>query len=508
MKTFSEVKAQFPQDVQDRYDFSNAEYTGALERIKNVICPEHGVFSQYAAQFRKGRGCPECGANARTKSRRTPAEDYIDKVTEVHGGKYDYSNIGFVRMNAPITVICPEHGKFTISANHHYYRKQGCGKCETEAKRVRIVQYRHLSADAKITNTAKGFFDRCMAVHDHKYTYPEQEYKGAKQKLVAICPVHGEFEQAAWAHLSGKGCAKCGAADPKWERDIYAITTGLGFEVVRSAPVLDGKHIDLYIPDRKIGIELHGLRWHTANKRGVSYHRDKWVSANAHGIRLIQVFEDEWAEKSHIVQNRIEAVLGICSKYAARKCQVESLSATEGRAFLEAHHLQGSGNASAYYGLYKDGVLLAVASFCPSRSGAMTGAKKEGEWEVLRYASIGRVQGGFSRLFKQFLRDTNPSKVISYCDLRYGDGRLYEAAGFMLDSITEPDYWWVPAGKVQRVPRYVTQKHKLKTHPILAQYFSETKTEAQICAEAGWEKIFGVGHQKWIWMKTVDKPNT
>lgn len=67
---FADVKAKFPQEVQDKYDFSNAVYTGALDRITGCVCPHHGEFSQYAAQFRKGRGCPMCGGEQRALSKK------------------------------------------------------------------------------------------------------------------------------------------------------------------------------------------------------------------------------------------------------------------------------------------------------------------------------------------------------------------------------------------------------------------------------------------------------
>lgn len=63
------VIAKFPKEVQDKYDFSQAVYLGALVRITGCVCPIHGVFSQYAARFRKGAGCPECGAVARGESK-------------------------------------------------------------------------------------------------------------------------------------------------------------------------------------------------------------------------------------------------------------------------------------------------------------------------------------------------------------------------------------------------------------------------------------------------------
>lgn len=69
--SFADVLSKFPAAVQAQYDFSNAQYFGALVRIEGCICPVHGVFSQYAAQFRKGSGCPSCGRAKRSGSGQT-----------------------------------------------------------------------------------------------------------------------------------------------------------------------------------------------------------------------------------------------------------------------------------------------------------------------------------------------------------------------------------------------------------------------------------------------------
>jgi group I intron endonuclease len=73
---FEAVYAKFPAEVQAKYDFSNAVYTGALVRIEGVFCEQHGTFSQYAAQFRKGRGCPACGAEQRAESKRKQMKEF------------------------------------------------------------------------------------------------------------------------------------------------------------------------------------------------------------------------------------------------------------------------------------------------------------------------------------------------------------------------------------------------------------------------------------------------
>jgi group I intron endonuclease len=73
---FTKVLAKFPQEVKDKYDFTNAVYTGALERITGCFCESHGEFSQYAAQFRKGRGCPTCGVEKRAESKRKQMKEF------------------------------------------------------------------------------------------------------------------------------------------------------------------------------------------------------------------------------------------------------------------------------------------------------------------------------------------------------------------------------------------------------------------------------------------------
>ena len=64
-----QVIAKFPAEVQAKYDFSNAVYTGALKRITGCVCPVHGEFDNYAARFRKGWGCAACGNAQRAISK-------------------------------------------------------------------------------------------------------------------------------------------------------------------------------------------------------------------------------------------------------------------------------------------------------------------------------------------------------------------------------------------------------------------------------------------------------
>lgn len=58
--------------------------------------------------------------------------------------------------------------------------------------------------------TTAEFIDQARKIHGDKYDYSLVEYKKAHDLVKIICPEHGRFEQRAYSHLHGFGCAKCG----------------------------------------------------------------------------------------------------------------------------------------------------------------------------------------------------------------------------------------------------------------------------------------------------------
>ena len=65
--------------------------------------------------------CPDCAIESYTLTK----EDFIRKAREVHGWKYDYSEVNYINYKTPITIICPKHGKFEQLPGNHL---KGC-KC-------------------------------------------------------------------------------------------------------------------------------------------------------------------------------------------------------------------------------------------------------------------------------------------------------------------------------------------------------------------------------------------
>jgi hypothetical protein len=90
--------------------------------------------------------------------------------------------------------------------------------------------------------------------------------------------------------------------------------------------ILNGKEIDIYLPDHKLGIEFNGLYWHSNIKIMFNYHLIKTEECEKQGIQLLHVFEDEWIMKKDIVKSIIKSKLGIIeNKYLQEKLKLKKL---------------------------------------------------------------------------------------------------------------------------------------------------------------------------------------
>lgn len=126
----------------DKYDYSKVEYKGARKKI-TIICPEHGEFKQLPFDHLGGHGCQKCfDIYKRGKSRQLTTEEFIEKAKKVHGDKYDYSKVNYIKNIEKVCIICPEHGEF-LQAPFKHLQHQGCPTCseshiESEVRKILI----------------------------------------------------------------------------------------------------------------------------------------------------------------------------------------------------------------------------------------------------------------------------------------------------------------------------------------------------------------------------------
>ena len=262
----------------DKYDYSKVNYVDAQTKVC-IICHEHGKFWQLPINHVNGQGCPKCHGVCNS------TEDFIHNARKVHGDKYDYSKTEYVASKMPVTIICPEHGEFQQMPVKHL-SGHGCPKCGLESRRKKQFL------------TQDEFIEKAKQVHGDKYDYSKVEYKSMINKIRIICPEHGEFWQRPVDHVNEHGCPKCGQLMSKCEDEIYGFLLIFlkSEEIIRhDRKILDGREIDIYIPSKKVGIEYNGLKWHSEEfNKDFSYHLSKTEKAYKNGVKLIQIFEDEY----------------------------------------------------------------------------------------------------------------------------------------------------------------------------------------------------------------------
>lgn len=63
---------------------------------------------------------------------------------------------------------------------------------------------------AKPKYTTESAIEELIKLHGKIYDYSNFVYKTMKDKVIIICPIHGEFAQETGSHFKGCGCKKCG----------------------------------------------------------------------------------------------------------------------------------------------------------------------------------------------------------------------------------------------------------------------------------------------------------
>ena len=111
----------------DKYDYSKVKYINTITKV-DIVCSEHGTFSQAPNGHMDGRGCVKCANNAKAMRFMMSEEEFIKRSNKVHGDKYIYSNMGYRGAKEKITIVCKEHGSFTQLADNHI-RGSGCSEC-------------------------------------------------------------------------------------------------------------------------------------------------------------------------------------------------------------------------------------------------------------------------------------------------------------------------------------------------------------------------------------------
>lgn len=294
-------------------------------------------------------------------------------------------------------------------------------------------------------------------------------------------------------YTKSNGCSK-------EEQELLSFVVGLIGEDIdietNTRSVIAPKELDIYIPRYNLAIEYCGVYWHSeTNGKGRLYHAAKRDACEKQGIRLIQVWSNEWLYQRELVKSRLRNVFRKnTTTIHARKCTIQKLTMSEADTFFATNHIQGKCSSPINYGLYNDQVhLVAVMSFAKDRF------SKTDRYELVRFAVAQHISvvGGAGRLFKAFLSDYN-NDVVSYSDNRWNTGAVYQQLGFKLSHVSQPNYFYFDKlGDTNKLfSRHVFQKHKLASKLEL---FDPRLTEWQNMQNNGYDRIWDCGNDVYVY---------
>lgn len=275
----------------------------------------------------------------------------------------------------------------------------------------------------------------------------------------------------------------------KEENNLYEYISSIyDGEIIQSnRSVLNGKELDIYLPEHNFAIEYNGLYSHSYKPneskdcliKGKSYHLNKTIECEKRGIQLLQFYSDEWLNKKEIVKSVISSKLKLNQTIYGRNCQKVIVSTYDKNMFLNENHVQGEDKSKIKLGLTYENELVCVMTFCKPRF------NKSYEWELSRFSSKKELNviGGFSKLLKWF-RSQYSGNIVSYADRRYSNGNVYIKNGFIVERINSPSYYYVDKNYLTRYNRMKFQKKIIGAYDC---------TEYEKARELGFNKIYDCG---------------
>ncbi len=194
--------------------------------------------------------------------RDSKTKEFIKNARNIHGFRYNYSQVKYINSTTHVIIICAKHGEFPqLPGNHIKEKPCNCPKCSGKYKptteefiskckkkypnkfdyseviyvnqKTKITlkcltcnNYIYPTADLHLTrggcsicyghfkHTTEEFIEKAKKKHidengDTIYDYSKVEYGGSQKKVTIICLKHGDFEQKPNSHLNGHGCHKC-----------------------------------------------------------------------------------------------------------------------------------------------------------------------------------------------------------------------------------------------------------------------------------------------------------
>ena len=510
----------------EKYIYDKVEYTLSNKKVL-ITCPIHGDFWQEATSHLSGVGCPKCNGGVELTT-----EEYIHKLKQVHGDKYDYSKVNYINAKEKIDIICPRHGIFKQLPYQHL-KGQGCPKCKSSklenilmnlfrknniayTYQYKITGDKQLSCDFFLNNyymiiecQGEQHFIPTSFDNDKSEEKCKENYEKvlAYDKLKYDMCINNDLNIIYFTMPKYFISTNVNINTEFYEDKILITNTKKLMEYIVSKQKFDNtdSFADFYEDVRKnvsknINNTNSTIRYKDyvliyvpliPNKRNEL--NDKRRQYTKKGYKVIVIFEDEYINNREIVLSKIRHLFKLdkLPRIMARKCIVKPIIKNDAETFLNCNHIQGFVNSSIYLGAYYDDSLVAVMSFIK---------EPNDNWNLSRFASDNKYVccGIGGKLFKYFTRNYVFNVVKSFADKRWtynAKKNIYLDLGFKQEKNMMPEYRYFKYGEKIRHHKFGFRKHLLSKRYGL----DINLTETEMTKELGYNRIWDCGLIKYIY---------
>lgn len=315
--TYERIIRESKSIYGDQYDYSNLNsyikyHTRTIIKVKCKICNEEWSRT-IDSHINRKQGCHKCLKTK--KNERWSYERFIKEAKEVHGDKYDYSDLDpqtslFCTSKVPITCnICKY--KWETQIRCHIYKKSNCPDCNNSARW-----------------TYEKFIKRVYEIHGDRYEYKNIEnITNSHSDIIIKCKtcLHEWTSQPIYHITAGSGCRNC-AKNLQWTLDRFLIRAKeihgdkYDYSSVREIKNIHSKlliHCNIcnYVWNTTLGNHINNKRGCSSCKKVLPWTLDRLISSAK------EIHKDRY-DYSNITSDDIVTNLS-CIRIFCNKCRNE-----------------------------------------------------------------------------------------------------------------------------------------------------------------------------------------
>jgi len=180
------------------------------------------------------------------------------------------------------------------------------------------IKYKAIKSLKKSLKSSK------MSLYD-KYNITDVDFNEKKYEFKCKCGHNFLINYHLFYYRKNKNiplCTICNPIDPRIsgkELELINFIKSIydGQIIVSDRLILNGKELDIYLPEIKIAFEFNGLYWHDSSKKSFDYHYNKTKKCLSHKINLFHIWEDEYDADIDNLHEKIKDIIN--KKYILRE---------------------------------------------------------------------------------------------------------------------------------------------------------------------------------------------